>query len=285
VRGRAGLWRWYESRRGAYPWREVEDPYRVLVSEVMLQQTQASRVVAAYGGFVRRFPSARALARASRGDVLRAWGALGYHRRAVALHEAAGRIVREHGGRVPADPDALRRLPGVGPYTAAAVASIAFGVAVPAVDTNVARVVGRFMLGRDGAGRAEIRRAAGRWLDRRSPGDWNQAVMDLGREVGRPAPRCGACPLARSCAFRRAGARPWPASRRQPAFEGSARQLRGAVVRLLREDGPATAARLSAATGRSPDEVRAAVQGLAADGVVRADRRALSGAGRGVVRL
>src|SRR5436309_1877986 len=124
---------WYEPRRLAYPWRRRPDPYRVLVSEVMLQQTQAARVAPAFTGFMRRFPTVRALARATRADVVRAWGTLGYNRRAVSLSDAARAIVARHGGRIPSDQDALLVLPGVGPYTAAAVASLAFGVAVPAI--------------------------------------------------------------------------------------------------------------------------------------------------------
>ena len=209
MKGRAALRRWFAARRRAYPWRGARDPYRILVSEVMLQQTQATRVVPSYRAFVRRFPTIRALAAASRADVLRAWAGLGYNRRAVALHEAAGMVV-ERGGRLPSEPAALRWLPGIGPYTAAAVASIAFDVPVPAVDTNGDRVVRRFVLGRDDAGRSEIHRAAAAWLDRSDPGGWNQAVMDLGREVCRPVPMCQVCPLARMCAFRQSGATTTP---------------------------------------------------------------------------
>lgn len=146
---RAALLRWYEPRRRAYPWRARPTPYRVLVSEIMLHQTQASRVEPVFAAFVRRWPSARALAAASRAEVVKAWSGLGYNRRAVALHEAARVIVAEHGGRVPRSLGALRRLPGVGPYTAAAVASIAFGEPVPLVDTNVRRVLARAELGVD----------------------------------------------------------------------------------------------------------------------------------------
>jgi A/G-specific adenine glycosylase len=210
VKGQAALRRWFAARRRAYPWRGARDPYRILVSEVMLQQTQATRVVPSYRAFVRRFPTIRALVAASRADVLRAWAGLGYNRRAVALHEAARTVVVERRGRLPAEPAALRRLPGMGPYTAAAVASIAFDVPVPAVDTNGARVARRFVLGRDDAGGPEVDRVAEAWLDRRDPGEWNQAVMDLGREVCRPVPRCEVCPLARMCAFRQGAATTTP---------------------------------------------------------------------------
>jgi A/G-specific adenine glycosylase len=251
----------------------------------MLQQTQAVRVVPVYRAFLRRFPSIPAVARASRADVLRAWSGLGYNRRAVALHEAARAVVRDHRGRIPAEVEMLRRLPGVGPYTAAAVASIAFDLPAAAVDTNVTRVVRRYHLGRDAATSEEVRRAAETWLDRRAPGEWNQAVMDLGREVCRPVPRCAACPLARSCVFRRTGARPEPARRCQPRFEGSSRQLRGAIVRFLRDRGPATMATLSKTTGRRKDEVIGSIRALAAEGLIRAGPSARRGEAHGVVRL
>jgi len=124
---RGALRAWYRPRREGYPWRrQGVDPYAVLVSEVMLQQTQAARVASAFEGFLRRFPDVSSLAAASRADVIRAWAGLGYHRRAVALHEAARTIVRVHGGMVPRDPRALQQLPGIGRYTASAVAAIAF---------------------------------------------------------------------------------------------------------------------------------------------------------------
>src|SRR5262245_9496841 len=198
--GAKALRRWYAPRRGAYPWRETHDPYAIWVSEVMLQQTQASRVVLAYLAFLARFPTVASLAAATRRDVVRAWDGLGYNRRAVWLSEGARAIVREHGGRMPRDPATLRTLPGVGPYTAAAVASMAFGEPVAVVDTNVRRVVARVHLGVDGrdAPAGRVRELAQAWLDRWDPVTWNQAVMDLGREVCRPRPRCAICPDRKS---------------------------------------------------------------------------------------
>ena len=150
---------WYRPRRHAYAWRRGRrSPYRTLVSELMLQQTQASRVEPIFERFLGRFPEVRALADASRADVLRAWAGLGYNRRAVALHEAADTIARDHHARVPRDVDALVRLPGVGLYTAAAVASIGFGDPVAALDGNVRRVVARALRGAEPA-RAEANSA------------------------------------------------------------------------------------------------------------------------------
>ena len=281
---RQALLRWFEPRRWAYPWRGVGDPYRVLVSEVMLQQTQAARVVPAYERFVARFPTVRDLAAASRADVVREWGTLGYNRRAVALSEAARAIVERHAGEVPATRDDLLALPGIGPYTAAAVAALAFGEPVAAVDTNLRRVIRRAWLGDDAAAAAETDAVARRVVDRRDPSSWNQAVMDLGREVCRPRPRCDECPLRRTCRFRRSGAAPAPPARRQGRFEGSTRQLRGAIVRRLRA-GPATTQDLVAATAADAVGVVAAVRALEAEGLVAAGRAALAGHPSGRVRL
>ncbi|HEV3475736.1 MAG TPA: A/G-specific adenine glycosylase [Actinomycetota bacterium] len=281
------LLRWYEPRRRAFPWRRSSDPYRVLVSEVMLQQTQVPRVVSAYRRFLRRFPSVRALARAEDGDVLRAWAGLGYNRRAVALAQAARSVVRDHGGRFPQEPRSLRQLPGVGPYTAAAVASMSFGVPVAAVDTNVRRVVARAVLGSEPADADpdELARAADAWVDRTDPGSWNQAVMDLGREVCRPRPRCQACPLRPGCRFRPRGVSPAPPTRRQSPFDGSSRQLRGAVVRSLLPSGSRSVASIRTETGRPARDVVRAIRALASEGLVRAGPGALAGKPSGRVRL
>jgi len=269
---------WYEPRRRAYPWRTSKpNPYRVLVSEVMLQQTQAARVAPAYRSFLRRFPTVRALARAPRSEALRAWSGLGYNRRAVALSEAARAIVRDHGGRVPSDPAVLATLPGIGPYTAAAVASLAFGLPVPALDVNVARVVARSRAGIEpheltpGA----LHETAAAWLTRSAmpPGEWNQALMDLGRELCRPRPRCPGCPLAASCRFRRSGREAAPGMRAQGGFEGSTREARGAVLRALLDHGPLRRGELVERTGMEGDRVDAAVQVLRAEGVIEGRAR------------
>jgi A/G-specific adenine glycosylase len=257
----------------------------VLVSEVMLQQTQAARVAPAYAAFMRRFPTVRALAAATRGEVIRAWGHLGYNRRAVALFEAARKIVLEHGGRVPSDPETLQRLRGVGPYTAAAVASIAFGAPIAAVDTNVRRVIARVVFGKEAQGLSirDARLLADRWLDRRAPGDWNQALMDLGRQVCRPVPRCDDCPVAVVCRYQRrdtAKARPARRAnghRRSAPFDGSFRQLRGGIVAALRERTPLALGTLAKRSGRSLREVALAVDALARDGLVRAGPAAFTG--------
>jgi A/G-specific adenine glycosylase len=253
----------------------------------MLQQTQAARVAPAYLSFVRRFPTVRALAKAERAEVIEAWNGLGYNRRAVSLSEAARVIVSRFGGRVHRDPDALRGLPGVGPYTAAAVASMAHGVRVPALDTNVRRVVARFVLGADPheVQPSTLGDAADGLLDAGEPGEWNQAVMDLGREVCRPVPRCASCPVAEGCRYRSAGRRGGRAGRQQGNFEGSFRQLRGRVVRAIVTHQARTVGTIAARTNSSTERVTLVLRALVTDGVVHVGRAALAGNPRGRVRL
>ena len=255
------------------PWRGTRDPWHVLVSEVMLQQTQASRVVGPYLRFVRRFPSPAACAAASRGDVVRAWAGLGYNRRAVRLHEAAARIVAVHEGAVPGTLADLEALPGVGPYTARAVLAFAFDEAVGVVDVNVARVLSRAVAG------APLRpREAQGVADGLAPGPtawrFNQALFDLGAQVctaRRPA--CGSCPLRRRCRWKAAG-RPLPdpgaAGARQGRFEGSARQGRGRLVSALRTR-PVPEEALADAAGwpGEHERARAAADSLVRDGLAR----------------
>lgn len=243
---------WYDRDGRSLPWRGDTDPWRVLVVEVMAQQTQVSRVVERWEAFLQRFPTPQALACAAPEEAVRLWGGLGYLRRLHNLRRAAG-VIAEHGW-----PDDLTSLPGVGPYTAAAVACFAHGAVVPTVDTNHRRVVSRW-LGLPLAGR-DLARAATDLLDRARPAAWNQAVMDLGATVCLPAPACGRCPVAAWCA----GPTVYVPPARQSRFEGSLRQARAAVMRLL-ADGPATSESLSDAIG-----VRAqpALESLQADGIV-----------------
>jgi A/G-specific adenine glycosylase len=280
---REALLAWFRAEGAAYPWRSPQpDPYVVLVSEFMLQQTQAARVAEALPPFLRRFPDVRALARSSPADVIRAWQGLGYNRRAVRLHGAARAIVDRHDGRVPSNPVELRALPGVGPYTAAAVASIAYGVRVAAVDSNVRRVVARALLGSEpsDARHPEIDAAASSWLAPEDPGAWNQAVMDLGRFVCRPEPRCAVCPVASGC--RSVDGRTAPeqsrSHRTSPRFEGSTRQARGRVIERLRFVPSERVAELALTLSRPDPEIREIVGALERDGLVER-------VGRGRIRL
>ena len=209
---RRTLLSWFREHRRALPFRGSRDPWRIWVSEVMLQQTRVEAMRVRYPAFLARFPDPAALAAAAEDDVVAAWSGLGYYGRARALHRAA-RALAESGGGIPESADGLGRLPGVGPYTAAAVASIAFDEPVAAVDGNVRRVLARLFALRGTPGRKAfedpLREAAARLMaadGARSPGDWNQALMELGALVCTPAaPRCGACPLADACRGRAAG--------------------------------------------------------------------------------
>lgn len=274
---RVALLDWYAPRARAYAWRRGRpSAYRTLVSELMLQQTQASRVEPAFRSFLRRFPSVSSLAAASRAEVLRAWAGLGYNRRAVSLHRAAQAVMTSHGGRVPVDPAALRTLPGVGPYTAAAVASIAGGVPVAALDVNVRRIVARVGFADAPPAPSAVDEAAARWVDRGDPGRWNQALMDLGRAHCRAVPRCDGCPLIRACRWRRANPGGGPVasgSRRQGRFAGSMREVRGRLVDVLRARPTAGLAALIGATGFTSARVEAALDGLVRDGVVERSGR------------
>jgi A/G-specific adenine glycosylase len=208
---RRGLLAWFDREKRRLPWRGARDPYRIWVSEVMLQQTTVGAVLPRYAAFLSRFPEVAALARARPESVLAAWSGLGYYARARHLHAAARQILRDHGGRLPRTSAALRELPGFGEYMAAAVASIAFGERVPAVDANVARVLSRlFALPGVAGTRAHtdaVRQRAALLLARGRPGDVTAALMDLGQLICTPRrPDCPACPLAARCAARRLGA-------------------------------------------------------------------------------
>jgi len=212
IRGlRRRLLAWYEGNRRGLPWRETRDPYRIWVSEVMLQQTQVKTALPYYRRFIREFPTLRKLAGAGLGDVLKRWEGLGYYARARNLHRAAGVIAARPGGRVPDRWDEFRALPGVGDYIAAAVLSIAFDRPHAVVDGNVKRVLARLLTMAAPANQAASHKIfqaeADRLLDRRRPGDFNQALMELGALVCTPAsPGCTLCPLLRCCAAHRGGA-------------------------------------------------------------------------------
>jgi A/G-specific adenine glycosylase len=203
---RQNLLEWFDANARDLPWRHTRDPYAIWVSETMLQQTRVVVVIDYYARFMARFPTLHSLAQAEESEVLALWSGLGYYRRARALHESARAVLAEHGGEIPKTAAALSRLPGVGVYTAAAVASIAFGEPVAAVDGNVERVLTRYF-GHEpvpGVARSgELRRAAEQLVDPERPGDFNQAMMELGATVCLPKqPMCLACPVREGCATR-----------------------------------------------------------------------------------
>jgi A/G-specific adenine glycosylase len=247
---------WYPAAARDLPWRRADTtPWGVLVSEFMLQQTPVARVEPVWTEWLARWPAPSAMAAASRAEVLRAWGKLGYPRRALRLHETAGVIASEHGDVVPSDVEALEALPGIGSYTARAVAAFGYGRRCPVVDTNVRRVVARAVHGRGDAGPA---RTAADLADVDAllpPDDHSAAVVSAGlMELGAVvctarAPRCGVCPVRAECAWRAAG-RPDYTGPRRPVqgFAGTDRQVRGRLLDVLRgADGPVERAALDAA--------------------------------------
>jgi A/G-specific adenine glycosylase len=237
---------WFDAHGRHFPFRGTTNPYLVLVSETLLQQTQISRGGPAWVTFTGQFPTVDSLAAATPAAVLRAWQGLGYNRRAINLQRAARIIVGELGGAFPRDVAGLERLPGVGPYTARAVASIAYRTPVGAVDTNVRRVLSRVLAGDPGGLTArELQAAADSLVDPEQPDAWTHALMDIGSTLCRPArPRCPECPVASFCRYAKGEpAAPRPAgaaagrARQPPAgdFRATTRWLRGRILDRLRE--------------------------------------------------
>jgi A/G-specific adenine glycosylase len=264
---------WFQTAERDLPWRRTRDPWAVLVSELMLQQTQVARVIPKYIAFLDRFPDPAACAAAPTGAVVQAWAGLGYNRRAVNLHRAAVAVIDRHDGRLPGTLDELLTLPGIGPYTARAVLAFAFERPAAVVDTNVARVLARAVAGRRLTG-GEAQALADRLLPFGRTWAWNQAMLDLGAVVCTSrSPQCHVCPLAATggCAWVGAG-RPAPdpagTTSRQSAFAGSDRQGRGRLVAALRR-GPIARDRLAQAAGWPEDPARAAAAAaaLVADGL------------------
>ena len=230
------------------PWRDQPEPYAVWVSEIMLQQTQVATVRPYFTRFLQRFPTVQALAQARTEDVLKLWEGLGFYRRARLLHRAARQLATASGGRLPETVAGLGRIPGIGPYTAAAIASICFGERIPVVDGNVARVFARYRLLRDDFRKPAARQALADWLQpafdgTAHPGDLNQAMMELGALVCRPRnPACAECPLAAGCGAREQGVQAdypaRPARRPVPVRPEVAIVLRrGGRLLLARRDG------------------------------------------------
>ena len=269
---------WFTHFGRSLPWRQPPAPgphpggWRVLVSEVMLQQTPVDRVIPEWTAWLRRWPAPSALAADAPGEAIRAWGRLGYPRRALRLHEAAARVAVEHADLVPVDEAALRALPGVGDYTAGAVRAFAYGQRALALDTNVRRVIARHDHGRafpEGA----VTRAETAYADsiqpRRTGAAWMAAVMELGALVCTARqPACERCPIAATCRWLALGRPEGPPPRRQARYAGSDRQARGALLAVLREaGGPVHPREFDAAWPDAVQRARA-LDGLVADGLV-----------------
>jgi A/G-specific adenine glycosylase len=273
--GTAGaITRWYAEEARDLPWRAPDrTPWGVLVSEVMLQQTPVARVLPTWQEWMQRWPSPASLAAAASGEAVRAWGRLGYPRRALRLHACAVAIRDRHGGVVPASYDDLCALPGVGDYTAAAVAAFAYGASVAVLDTNVRRVYARLFEGTADAATAsptvgERRNAAVR-LPAVDPAVYSVAVMELGALVcAARAPRCDQCPVTRDCRWFAAGRPAADVVRRTQSYEGTDRQARGRLLAVLRDaDGPVPQHALDE-VWPDPVQRRRALRGLLTDGLV-----------------
>jgi A/G-specific adenine glycosylase len=274
---RAAVLAWFDARGRAIAFRRTRDPYAILVSEVMAQQTQIARVVPAWRRFLVEFPTVGDLAAASPAQVLRAWRGMGYDRRARNLHRAARTMVAQHGGRVPGSLAALEALPGIGPYTARAVAAIAFGLPVGAVDTNVNRVLSR-SLGLTTPRAAEVQAAADASVHPTRPGDWTHALMDIGATLCRPSrTECDSCPLRAWCL----STGPSPAnvgrsprrSAQPPAFPSTTRWLRGRILDRLRAAHQDDWTTVSAPIGvHGTEAVDRALAALDRDGVIERDQ-------------
>jgi A/G-specific adenine glycosylase len=267
--------RWYAAHARDLPWRRPDaTAWSILVSEFMLQQTPVSRVLPAHAAWLRRWPEPAALAAASPADAVRQWDRLGYPRRAVRLHASSGLIAARHGGQVPSSVEQLESLPGVGSYTAAAVASFAFGHRHAVLDTNVRRVLARLITGTflpPPAPTAAERRLAESLLpeDGRLAARWSVGLMELGALVCTAArPRCGDCPLAADCAWLRLGRPVTSARRPAPAYAGSDRQCRGRLLAVLRASAEPVSRGVLAMAWQDAAQCRRSLATLIADGLV-----------------
>lgn len=251
---RETVWEHYRRHGRSFPWRKNKTAYRVLVSEIMLQQTQADRVVPYYEHFMQRFPDIRSLSRARLSTVLKLWQGLGYNRRAKMLHECAKTVVRERKGKLPTDEHELMSLPGIGPYTAAAVAAFAGNRPAVVIETNIRSVyIHHFFRDREGVTDREIIPVVEATVDRENPRDWYQALMDYGAWLKRQ----GVNPSRRSAHYTR-----------QAPLKGSNREVRGAIIRMLTQEKRLSASLLPERTKLAPSRVERALRQLVSEGLV-----------------
>lgn len=268
---------WYADHARDLPWRADDaTPWGIMVSEFMLQQTPVARVLEPWRRWLERWPTPAAMAAEEPGEAVRAWGRLGYPRRALRLHAAATAIVRDHDGEVPSDLDALLALPGVGEYTAAAIASFAFGQRHPVLDTNVRRVLARLAAGRaapTASLTAAERELAEAWLpdDPATAARWAVAAMELGAQLCTAvSPDCEACPVSVHCRWLAAGRPANAPARRAQSYAGTDRQARGALLAVLREaTAPVTRTELLAAWPIDPRQAERALESLLTDRLIR----------------
>jgi A/G-specific adenine glycosylase len=255
---RKKVWNYYRKEGRDLPWRRTRDPYRILVSEVMLQQTQVERVIPKYDEFLRRFPDFIQLSKASVAEILSVWQGLGYNRRVLNLKRLSGIVVENYSGRLPQDIDLLQQLPGIGEATAGAVAAFAFGLPVPFVETNIRRAfISSFFRSREKVSDAEILKLVEETMDTKNPREWFHALMDYGAMLGRSEVN----PNLKSTHYRR-----------QAAFRGSNREFRGKVLRLLLK-GPLTKKAIVHGVSGENDRVEKILMLLEGEGFVRKEGR------------
>lgn len=246
--------RYYSEHGRTFPWRGTSDPYAILVSELMLQQTQTERVVEKYRLFIERFPDFPTLARAGLAEVFTLWKGLGYNRRAKALRDLAVRVVEEHEGKLPAEPELLEDLPGIGPYTARAVCAFAFNMPVVFIETNIRRVyIHAFYPKREAVHDRDIRPLVELTLDRRNPRRWYSALMDFGSALKGRVPN----PNTRSAHYVR-----------QSPFENSLRQIRGRILGILNDRGALSRRGIESSLGTDSERVRGSLAALEREGLV-----------------
>lgn len=251
---------WRRHGRHELPWRKTDDPYHILVSEIMLQQTQVPRVIEKYQEFLRVFPTFRVLADASTQNLLRVWQGLGYNRRALLLQRCARVVTREYQGKLPKDWKTLTELPGIGPYTAGAILAFAFNAPHPVIETNIRRIMlHHYFPGRTHVSDERILPIVERTLDRRNPRRWYSALMDYGTTLATVVQN----PNRRSKHYAR-----------QSKFEGSDRQIRGAVIRMLTK-APATMLRLAREVSVPAERLENVIAGLTRDGFIKKKGRTL----------
>lgn len=248
------IWDYYRQNKRPFPWRETTDPYHILISEIMLQQTQTDRVVPYFNAWVKKFPTFRKLAAAPTADILKAWQGLGYNRRALSLKKLAEAVTKEYNGKLPDDFEKLVALPGIGPYTAGAILAFAFNKAVPFIETNIRRVYIHFFFNdKNGVSDKEIVRLVQATMDRDDPREWYSALMDYGVKLakeGMPNPN------RRSKHYTK-----------QSKFEGSLRQVRGAILKVLAH-GPTTIAKLKKLHPEFSDRLNKALASLESEGFI-----------------
>lgn len=261
------------------PWIAHGDPWAIFVSEVMLQQTQTSRVIEPWERFLEAFPTPTKCADAPLAEVLKLWAGLGFHRRAKFLHESAKVMRDEYRGRVPETVAELKALPGIGDYTANAVACFAFGVPVAVLDTNVGRVLSRAVTNRT-LDVKEAKQLAQEVLDQKNPASFNQAMLDLGAQFCKSSPLCETCPIESECSWRQHGGKdPAPqsagVSKPQSTFKGSDRQVRGRILAVLREGRTSALSLRKQLSDIDMIRYESILEGLVVDGLVERKARSL----------